>query len=142
MKLSQTAEYALRAAVWLARHPEAAWTSSRVASETWIPPGYLSKVLQKLGAAGLVVPRRGPGGGFMLARAPEGISVLDVVNAVDPIESIRKCPLGYPAVAPNLCPLHSRLNQAIALVEKAFRETALSDLIHESPGCASLCSRR
>jgi Rrf2 family transcriptional regulator, nitric oxide-sensitive transcriptional repressor len=140
VKLSQTAEYALRAMVWLADHPGPAWAAAEVAEASRVPPKYLSKVLQTLALRGLVVARRGPGGGFLLARPPEAISVLDVVNAVDPIESIACCPLGYGTTPPHLCPLHSRLNDAVAQIEAAFRETLLSDLV-KAPGCASLCER-
>ncbi|NUQ01687.1 MAG: Rrf2 family transcriptional regulator, partial [Armatimonadetes bacterium] len=91
--ISQTAEYALRAIVCLAAQPEGRLTTPQIAGATRVPAGYLSKVLQLLGRAGLVRSQRGLGGGFVLARPAELISVLDVVNAVDPIQRITGCPL-------------------------------------------------
>ena len=48
MTISQTAEYALRAVVWLAGHAEAAMGTPEIARSTRVPPGYLAKVLQLL----------------------------------------------------------------------------------------------
>ena len=139
MKLSQTAEYALRAIVWLANHPNTAMTTAQVAEGAQIPSGYLSKVLKTLAQHDLLVPRRGRGGGFTLARPPEEISALDVINAVDPLEPIHHCPLGYASHGSELCPLHRCLNEVVALVEQVFRGTAISELLSTSPDCASLC---
>lgn len=94
MTISQTAEYALRAVVWLAGHAEAAMGTPEIARSTRVPPGYLAKVLQLLGRGGLVTSAPGRKGGFRLARSAAEISILQVVNAVDPVERIRRCPLG------------------------------------------------
>ena len=63
--ISQTAEYALRAMVFLAMRESAA-TNEQIAQVTKVPPGYLSKILQQLGKAKLVSSQRGLGGGFVL----------------------------------------------------------------------------
>lgn len=80
--LSLTAEYALRAVVYLAEHPERAWTAGEIADDTQMPRRYLSKVMRALGGAGLVTSQRGIRGGYLLARCPEGLSLLEVVRAV------------------------------------------------------------
>ena len=129
MVFSQTAEYALRAAVWLASHADQAQTTQQIAQGTKVPAGYLSKVLQALGRAGIVSSQRGLHGGFTLAGDPTTISVLDVVNVVDPVERIRECPLGIVTHGTNLCRLHSRLDRAIAQVEAAFAASTLADVI-------------
>jgi Rrf2 family protein len=59
-----------------------------------VPAGYLSKVLQSLGRAQLVNSQRGLHGGFTLARAPSELTVWEVIQAVDPLQRIRSCPLG------------------------------------------------
>jgi Rrf2 family protein len=127
--LSQTAEYALRAAVWLASHPEQAMTTQAIAEGTQVPAGYLSKVLQSLGRAGLVRSQRGQGGGFGLARAAERISALDVINAVAPLERIHTCPLHLPQHRGALCPLHQKLDDAVVLLERSFGSTSLAELL-------------
>lgn len=137
--ISQTAEYALRAMVYLAMH-DAAATGHEIAEITRVPPGYLSKLMQQLVKAKLVNSQRGIGGGFTLSRKPVEISILDVINAVDPIDKIESCPLGINSHGFNLCPLHQRLAAATAQVEAAFAASNLSELISESksPSCKSV----
>jgi Rrf2 family nitric oxide-sensitive transcriptional repressor len=137
--ISQTAEYALRAMVFLAMRNSAA-TGHEIAETTKVPPGYLSKIMQQLGKSKLVNSQRGIGGGFVLARKSSEISILDVVNAVDPINRLTSCPLGIESHGFNLCPLHKRLSQATAQVEVAFAETRLNELVEESqsPLCTSI----
>ena len=127
--LSSTSEYALRAAVYLASNPGEPRTSQQIAQVTHVPPGYVSKVLQDLVRAGLAHSQRGPSGGFTLAREPNRVSVLEVINAVDPIKRIRECPLGLPSHGKNLCRLHQRVDDAIAAVEKAFAESTIAELM-------------
>jgi Rrf2 family protein len=127
--ISQTAEYALRAIVYLAGQTGAARTTAQIAETTKVPSGYLAKVMQSLSRARLVRSQRGLNGGFTLAHDPEELSVLAVVNAVDPIQRYAECPLGIPSHGRRLCPLHDRLDQAAAMVEKAFGETMVAELL-------------
>ena len=92
--LPKTAEYALRAVVCLGCNPTVTESADQLAEQTKIPRRYLHKVLQDLVRAKLVRSQSGPGGGYALALAPKNISILDVVNAVGPLERIRHCPLG------------------------------------------------
>jgi Rrf2 family protein len=126
--VSQTAEYALRAVVYLAGQ-SGPRTTQQIAETTLVPAGYLAKVMQSLGRAGVVKSQRGLNGGFTLTIPPAELSILTVVNAVDPILRIAECPLGIPGHGRRLCPLHHRLDQAAALVEQAFRETMVAELI-------------
>jgi Rrf2 family protein len=126
---SQTAEYALRAVVYLASQ-DGARTAQQIAEATRVPPGYLSKVMQGLGRARLVLSQRGLHGGFTLARPADALTVLDVIQAVDPIKRIRSCPLGIDDHI-NLCPLHRRLDHAMGLVERALRQSTIAELLTE-----------
>jgi Rrf2 family protein len=128
---SQTTEYALRAVVWLAEQHSKPQTTRQIAATTRVPAGYLSKVLQALGRADLVKSQRGLYGGFKLTRPPGQISVLEVVNAVDPIQRIETCPLGLKSHGAELCALHKRLDNAIAHIEKAFSTSNIADLLLE-----------
>lgn len=129
--ISQTAEYALRAVVYLASQRGAALTTQQIAAATKVPAGYLSKVLQALGRAGLVTSQRGLHGGFTLARPPEELTVLEVINSVDPVKRIEKCPLDLAAHGNRLCPLHRRLDDAIGMVEQALGQSTISELLAE-----------
>lgn len=127
--ISKTAEYALRAAVVLAASEEEPMLLPQIAEKTQVPQAYLSKVLQTLVRAGLVNSQRGLGGGFSLARPAVEIAVLDVVDAVDPIERITGCPLSIESHENHLCPLHRRLDDAIASIRSTFGSTCIGELV-------------
>lgn len=125
---SQTTEYALRAMIWLVDHEGEPQTVRSIAAGMQAPPMYLSKVMRQLVHAGLVHGQRGKTGGFTLTKSSLKISVLDVVNAVDPIQRIRECPLHLERHKHKLCPLHTKLDQSLATMEKDFRSTCLAEM--------------
>lgn len=125
--ISQTAEYALRAVTHLSAQPRKHPTTAQISEATQVPSNYLAKIMQGLSRAGLVRSQRGPGGGHTLTRDPEVLTVLDVVNAVDPVQRIQSCPLGLKH-HPQLCPLHRRLDHVAAMVEESFAQTTIAEL--------------
>ncbi len=127
--LSQTAEYALRAVVWIADHPDEPQTAQVIATGMQVPRMYLSKVMGQLVRHGVVSAQRGKSGGFALARPVGEISVLDVVNAVDPLRRIHSCPLNLERHKQRLCPLHRKLDSAVAAMEKEFQATPILQLL-------------
>ncbi len=137
--ISQSAEYALRAVVCLAVEPATRMSTARIAGTTKVPAGYLSKVLQALARSGLVASEPGRIGGFRLTRRPSSITVLDVVNAVDPVKRIAICPLGLRSHRNGLCPLHRRLDQAVATVEKAYAATTIAAIVRDPGSIRPLC---
>ena len=137
--LSQTTEYALRVMVYLASLGGQTATIAQISAATRTPAAYLAKVLRSLARAGLIQSQRGLHGGSSIARAPELITIHDVVQAVDPIHRITSCPLGLKNHGVNLCPLHRRLDEAVALVEKAFRKTTLAEVVAEPSASKPLC---
>jgi Rrf2 family protein len=137
--LSQTAEYALRAVVALGSSRGGPMTTQQIASQTRVPAGYLSKVLQALARAGLVEGQRGSGGGFLLARPVQDVTVLDVINAVDPLQRIEHCPLGRPDHKHRMCALHRRLDLGIAVMEQIYGQTTIDELLDDSDPVRSLC---
>jgi len=126
---SQTAEYALRVVAYLAAAGAKASTTRQIAASTHVPVGYLAKVLQSLSRGGIVRSQRGPRGGSVLARPAAQLTIYDVVQAVDPILRITSCPLGLKEHAAGLCPVHRRLDDAIGLVERSFRDATIADLL-------------
>lgn len=135
--ISQTAEYALRAIVFLADQ-SAPRTTSEIAEKTQSPSGYLSKVMQSLTKAGLVHSQRGLHGGFVLSMAADEMTVLQVVNAVEPIRRFHECPLGLHGI--NLCPLHRKLDDAAQAIEETFGDTTIAELNRVPASRKPLCS--
>ncbi len=136
--LSQTVEYALRAAVYLAGE-DAPRTSAEISKVTRVPTAYLAKVLQQLAHAKVVTGQRGPNGGFALARSAAKLTIWEVVQALEPMRRIRECPLDLKTHKGKLCPLHRKLDDAIAEFERAFRSTTLADLLGDSDSPRPLC---
>ncbi|WZP00071.1 Rrf2 family transcriptional regulator [Isosphaeraceae bacterium EP7] len=136
---SQTVEYALRAVVYLADVAPSARTTDQISAATKVPKAYLSKVLQGLARSGIVRSQRGIGGGMALEKAPADLTLLDVINAVEPIRRIKTCPLDLKSHGVHLCPLHRRMDDALAAVEKAFRDTTLAELLADPNPSVPLC---
>jgi Rrf2 family protein len=136
--LPKTAEYALRAVVWLARTPGQIEPADVLAEKTKVPRRYLHKVLQDLVHAKLIHSQPGPGGGYSLAHPPHRLSILDVVNAVSPIERIERCPLRLRTHV-ELCPLHKELDKAYATVQTALSKVTIAQLVRPTCPIMPLC---
>lgn len=137
--MCQSAEYALRAVVWLAAHPDSSVSTPEIARRTHVPPGYMSKVLQILARAGLVESNPGRAGGFRLTRDATDVSVLDVVSAVETLYRIHRCPLALKSHRHELCPLHRRLDNVVAMVERAYADTTIAEIVAETTPLQALC---
>jgi Rrf2 family transcriptional regulator, iron-sulfur cluster assembly transcription factor len=84
MKVSTRGDYAARALLSLALHGSDRPTSVKeIAERTGLPQPYLEQILLAVKGAGLVRSKRGVGGGYVLARPPEDISLADILAAVD-----------------------------------------------------------
>jgi Rrf2 family protein len=92
MQITRQADYALRAVIYLSRlAPEERAATSQIASEQRIPPSFLAKIVSQLSVAGLLQTSRGARGGVSLARSPEEITVLEVVEAIDGPILLNEC---------------------------------------------------
>lgn len=140
--LSDACEYGLRAVVWLAQRPQRPQKVREIAEGTRSAPGYLVKVLQALTKAGILSAQRGSQGGFTLERDPADLSVLEVLNAIDPIDPIERintCPLELEAHHHHLCPVHQRIDDALAAVERTFGDSRIADMLPTEAGPLQTC---
>jgi Rrf2 family protein len=94
--------------------------------------------VQDLVRGGLLRSQPGPGGGYYVAQSPKKITILDVVNAVAPLERIRHCPLGLSSHT-RLCPLHRELDKVYAEMEKTFSRVTLDQLLRSTSTIVPLC---
>lgn len=138
--ISQTSEYALRAAIFLAGRQDGTPASAQeISKAVQVPVGYLQKTLRLLANHDIVTAQRGVGGGFALAKVPSAISVLDILKASETqISRIEQCPLGLKNHT-RLCPLHRMLDEELARSERRFATTSLLDLLGTADGVSSLC---
>lgn len=92
LKLSKKIDYGLMAMHYMVKHDQEAMANTKqIAEEYNIPVELLAKVLQKLAKKGLVVSQNGPKGGYSLAKAPNRITVAEVVEAIDGPIRIADC---------------------------------------------------
>jgi Rrf2 family protein len=92
MQITRQADYALRAMIYLARlEPNQRAATSQIAEVQHIPPSFLAKIISQLSIAGLIHTSRGARGGVSMARPPEDISILEVVEAIDGPIALNEC---------------------------------------------------
>ena len=92
MQITRQADYAVRAVLYLAKiGRERRAATSQIAHEQQIPPSFLAKIVSQLSVAGLLQTSRGARGGVSLARSPEDISILEVVEAIDGPILLNEC---------------------------------------------------
>ncbi|GMV32812.1 MAG: Rrf2 family transcriptional regulator [Chloroflexi bacterium] len=91
MQITRQADYAVRAVLHLARNSEARTATSVIAIEQKIPPSFLAKIISQLSIAGLLHTSRGARGGVTLARTPQEITLLEVVEAIDGPIQLNEC---------------------------------------------------
>jgi Rrf2 family protein len=92
MQITRQADYAVRAVYYLTKlGPDNRAATSQIAKEQHIPPSFLAKIISQLSVAGLLHTSRGARGGVSLARDPEEISLLDVVEAIDGPILLNEC---------------------------------------------------
>lgn len=129
--LSGTAEYALRAVVYLAAQNEnGPVRAGQLAEAISVPRNYLAKILHELVKAGILRSTRGKRGGFILAIPAHDLSLLHVVSTFDAIGTARRCLMGRPECSDrNPCPVHHRWKVAAEEIARFFRETTIADVL-------------
>lgn len=131
MKLfSDACEYAIRSVVWLGQQPQAPYKVREIALAIDAASGYLIKVLQQLTRQNILAAQRGSHGGFRLLRDPATLTVLEIINAIDPMVRIHTCPLKIEAHGKNLCSMHRSIDDAMASVEACFGNSTILELMN------------
>jgi Rrf2 family transcriptional regulator, iron-sulfur cluster assembly transcription factor len=134
MHLTRESEYALLGLGYLAQADGQGLVSAAEAAEArGIPPQFLSKIFQKLARAGIIVGGRGRGRGYGLARAPESITMREILTAVEGPDSLQGCLLwqGYCGDA-DPCPLHHRLRETHHRVRDMMDEVTVADYLDQA----------
>lgn len=120
---SQTVEYALRAMVQLAVDSSGQATTKDIAVKAKVPSAYLAKVLQSMRKGGLIHSRRGVGGGVTLAKPANKISLLDIIDAVEPL---KRTPAKKVATAAQL---QKSMDKAVDQLRSTFAGESLADML-------------
>ena len=131
--LSKTGDYAVRAAISLARNYGTGYRKIRqVAEDMALPERYTPQILTMLARAGLAEARAGREGGYRLSRAPAAITLLAVVEAAEgPLETSRCTLRGGPCQWDNVCPVHHAWVAAGRALRDSLNATSLADVARE-----------
>ncbi len=122
MKTTKNVEYGIIALVYVAQTNGRPVSVKDIAAETGIPNALLSKIFQSFAKAKLVISVQGKGGGYMLARKPNKISLIDIYRALSEQIAVASDEIKLRIYGEAFDKLQSK-------VEKIFYETKLSDLI-------------
>jgi Rrf2 family protein len=129
VRTTAKADYAVRAAVELAGAGEGPVKAEQIADAQGIPLNFLENILAELRRAGIVHSRRGASGGYSLARAPEEVSLADIIRAVEgPLANVRGLSpdeLDYPGAAKPLRDVWVALR---ASVRSVLEQVTLADV--------------
>jgi Rrf2 family protein len=116
--LTKETDYAIRALIHIAAEPERSSTASAISEKEGIPWLFLRRVLQKLAGAGFLRSTKGRGGGFLLIKRPERITMLDVIQTFQGEVEMNQCLVrGIPCCNRPTCPVRRRMK----VVEKVLR---------------------
>jgi len=128
--LSMTAQYALRAFVYIATSgKDRPVLAKEIAAHTGVPLHYLSRILRDAVRAGLLESARGVGGGFRLSKAPERVKLLDVLSPFDDVLDRSRCPFGQPRCNDqHPCGFHEYWKPISSAYWKMLEETTLGDI--------------
>ena len=130
--LSKTAEYALRAIVYIALSDAQGLKAGikEIAKELELPVHFMGKILQDLVRKGVISSVKGPGGGFFLHRAASDINLLEVVQVIDGLEAFRRCGMGMKQCSDtHPCPLHNDIKAYRDQLLKVFSTRTIQDLV-------------
>lgn len=139
MQLTRAADYAARVMIHLAGLPADSRASRNdLAAVTSAPLHFLGKILQSLVRSGLIHSQRGASGGFTLARAPGGITLVDVIEAIEGPLFLNSCiNPGEPCVRSASCAAHKVWAEAQTEMLAVLKRASILDLAKESARLAA-----
>jgi Rrf2 family protein len=134
LQLTMTGEYSVRAMLHLAAKPSGAVVPIGEISKQWdIPEEFLRKIVQLLSKSGLILSRRGAGGGIELARPAAEISLLEVIEAAEGKLALNKCLIAVGACPRDAwCAVHQVWSEVQQEMEEILRSKSLAELVAQS----------
>jgi Rrf2 family protein len=129
MRVSAKVDYAVRAAVELAAAESPPLKGELIAQAQNIPLKFLENILAELKHAGLVRSQRGTDGGYWLARAPDEVTIADIIRAVEgPLASVRGASPEELAYEGTAAPLGKLWVAVRANLRAVLEEVTLADI--------------
>jgi Rrf2 family protein len=130
MQITRETDYAIRCVLYLAGKRGSVTMVDEISREKSIPKSFLAKILQKLSKTGIVRSYRGVKGGFELARPPEQINLLDVIEVIQGPVAMNACALDESVCGlSGSCSVHPIWIEVRREVEKLLRERNFASFI-------------
>ncbi len=133
LQLTTRGNYGILAVCYIAQKANHGYISiDEIVESSQIPKPYLSKILQDLCRGGILVSRRGSGGGFTLASFPQDISLQQVVEVVEGKISLVNCLSGSPCVCGNMtdCPVAPMWGEIQKFILEIIASITIDDIIN------------
>lgn len=140
LKLSKRGDYVVRSAICLANSFESGTPKKlrQVSAEMGVPRTYVSQILGDLVQAGIATSFYGTNGGYLLARAPDQVTLLEVVEAGEGALESDTCVLGdEPCHWESVCPMHETWTAATAAMRTELASTTLATLVERDRAIAA-----
>lgn len=128
--------YGLRALLHMATNSErGSLNAEELAEAAETTVGFMHKILQALRDAGIVASKRGPGGGFRLARERDQVTLLEAVEALQGPLTVNRCVIGLDIChRSETCPLRPTWVKVQREMEQALADTTLADVVAAHAG--------
>ena len=130
MIYSRSAEYAIRAFIFLATVPEGKYAMvKQIAEQCDIPAHFLAKILQQMARKGFLRSSKGPTGGYCLRMPPDEISMLQLVDTIDGLTDYERCPGGMTECNDSApCGMHDTWKALRSRIMEYLEHTSIEDL--------------
>jgi Rrf2 family protein len=113
----------------MATHEDVSMSAKLLNDKLQIPYPYLRQILMNLSKSGFIHSIRGRNGGYSISKSKEEISIADIIDATDGIDSLSKCILGFRQCPFNdECSMHTIWEKTRNNIIKVLKETSLADL--------------
>jgi Rrf2 family transcriptional regulator, iron-sulfur cluster assembly transcription factor len=129
--ITRATEYAIRTIIYLARQPKNEIVLKKDICRTQnVTPAFLTKILQPLIKAGIVSSQRGVGGGFLLAKDPEEINLLDILQAEEGELKLNHCLVDEDVCKRDkLCSAHEVWHEAQDAMVTVLQKYSVAELV-------------
>ena len=130
IKLNRITDYAVVVLAQMAREPGRLVTAPQLSHDSAVPLPTVAKLLKELARAQVLTSHRGVNGGYTLARAPEDISVLEIVGALEGPVALTSCveEADDDCSVESLCPMRGNWNKVNSVIRSALSSVSLADM--------------
>ncbi|RLB73416.1 MAG: Rrf2 family transcriptional regulator [Deltaproteobacteria bacterium] len=144
MVITRATEYAVRAVIFLAQQPKDSIVLKKDICRTQdVTPAFLTKIFQPLIKAGVVNSQRGVGGGFLLAKDPSEITMLDILEAEEGQLKLNHCLIDNDFCQRDaFCAAHEVWHEAQHEMAKVLKSYSVADLVRREQENLQLLSKK